>query len=812
MEKRKFWIEWMIVAIAIVIIFFSVLCDVFDIIIFKIGLSSARFLDLVNTLFNIQASISTLGIALLALLIDSIEEKRYGVKIGKFVMTNHIKLLTHQAIIIFEILLLIVNYIFLLFNWLNASVSVFLISTFLIIFLSMDILILFSDKETVYKDILNNFNVIILENDIKKINNIFINLNNHLEELSFERKTIELQENLDSYHTLYEDGNEKTRELIETNYTEMFIRVSYIEDRYTNEVLYKSFIKILEIANSKKYKINFIDNMQNQIYDVIASLPQKYYYKEYDFPYINIYNLVLVNEKITNNGNFKEKKQTVNIARNIYPQVFKIIDWDASFRKARISGFYSYLMQLLKNNNNGEGLEEINEFTKSLIDNNDIESINNIISRTIDFETRSTNIFVNVHLLSLFIFFFYILYESETLNNDSILKESTVKILNKNQSNINEFFYHLNIESSLSNDLINSLNNQLNNWEILQHSHLEAKLLIMEKVIYIFLISVLLNKSRDSSSLNIYFEHFNFKLNNILNYIIKDESNFKLYYEEITNKFIGITLHNKEQAFQIIQESYNTLKIKEKLFISNHYEEEKFYTKAQKTLTLANEHINQKLSNFFNYDTELNNKQNVILADCFILPIEFFDYSDFMLIEISKTIESLIINELLNKFKEIINTHTFNYKDNDTLEKIMGLVEDYDSMIGKHNSFLFFNDLLVKKYEEFLTSIKILDVNVLKLTVIFLNSDSINFIINKTSIIIEKLKDDEVISNNFVNEKDELYEFNDMESDQLYRFNKDELLSLFANKYRKINIEVDIEYNFRTDERLPKICVINLEK
>lgn len=57
----------------IIFILINVLFDIYGIAFINIPLSNNEFHDLVTTLYSIQASISTLGIALLALLSESIK-------------------------------------------------------------------------------------------------------------------------------------------------------------------------------------------------------------------------------------------------------------------------------------------------------------------------------------------------------------------------------------------------------------------------------------------------------------------------------------------------------------------------------------------------------------------------------------------------------------------------------------------------------------------------------------------------------------------------------------------------------------------
>lgn len=225
-KKCEMWFFYILIAYIII----NVIFDIYNIKVISLPLTEDEFSSIVKDLFGIQASISTLGIALIALLTESIKEKIYGIRIGHFVMTNHYKLLTHESIIIFEILILIVNYVFLTLEFLNGSVALFVVSLLLVMYLTRDILKLFVRKEEIYSDLRTHIVEEIKAGTKEEVEIILKSLNDNLIELAYEHKILELKENLEIYTQISQISNQERNRLIEMNYTDAFKRISYINN------------------------------------------------------------------------------------------------------------------------------------------------------------------------------------------------------------------------------------------------------------------------------------------------------------------------------------------------------------------------------------------------------------------------------------------------------------------------------------------------------------------------------------------------------------------------------------------------------
>ncbi|WP_371381435.1 hypothetical protein [Sporomusa aerivorans] len=114
--------------------------DIFD----PFVLLSNNIEDQMNTIFQVQASVATLGIALISLLAGSYKETIYGVPVSRFIMHIRPYILKHRNIILFELFLILISYISIIFNYYNSLITTFLISILLIGVMVYDIFKIFN--------------------------------------------------------------------------------------------------------------------------------------------------------------------------------------------------------------------------------------------------------------------------------------------------------------------------------------------------------------------------------------------------------------------------------------------------------------------------------------------------------------------------------------------------------------------------------------------------------------------------------------------------------------------------------------------
>lgn len=109
--------------------------------------------DLVNVIWQVQTTIVTLSVALLALVIGFSNEKKYGRNILDFLFTQSRRILTTYEEVIILILLTNVNYYFVAFNMIFGTFFVFFTSTVIIIRILYSTILIVGFRQEVYGSI-----------------------------------------------------------------------------------------------------------------------------------------------------------------------------------------------------------------------------------------------------------------------------------------------------------------------------------------------------------------------------------------------------------------------------------------------------------------------------------------------------------------------------------------------------------------------------------------------------------------------------------------------------------------------------------
>ena len=154
MKKRKNIFEFIILGIAVLIVFASILSDFYVVNIPDIFI--LRFNDkegLFSTLFGIQATISALSISIIAIITGVISESYYGISITRYITELRSKLFKQKHLIAFSLVLMFINYICVAYSLFNTSIALFLTSIVVTLILIKQIYVVFQGKEQMKKDL-----------------------------------------------------------------------------------------------------------------------------------------------------------------------------------------------------------------------------------------------------------------------------------------------------------------------------------------------------------------------------------------------------------------------------------------------------------------------------------------------------------------------------------------------------------------------------------------------------------------------------------------------------------------------------------
>ncbi len=125
-RNRRFYGEVGLLVLILTLIIFTIVVDVWDVKLARVLLiKSNNIEDFLNTLFTVQASISTIGIAIIALVSDKTKDTVYGVTISKFVMQDNHYIFKHKFLIIGSLVFTIFNFVALSFQYYNVLLALF---------------------------------------------------------------------------------------------------------------------------------------------------------------------------------------------------------------------------------------------------------------------------------------------------------------------------------------------------------------------------------------------------------------------------------------------------------------------------------------------------------------------------------------------------------------------------------------------------------------------------------------------------------------------------------------------------------------
>lgn len=109
--------------------------------------------ELLLELFSVQASVSTLGIALISIITGLANETVAGVSVSRYITRIKPIILKHNRLIVANLIVILLNYFALAFILFNISVALFAISIIITIWLSQEVFVIFYGNETLKEEI-----------------------------------------------------------------------------------------------------------------------------------------------------------------------------------------------------------------------------------------------------------------------------------------------------------------------------------------------------------------------------------------------------------------------------------------------------------------------------------------------------------------------------------------------------------------------------------------------------------------------------------------------------------------------------------
>lgn len=409
--------------------------------------------DLLLALFSVQASISTISIAVVSIITGVTNETICGVSVSKYITSIKPRLLKHKTLIVASLFLIFLNYIFVSYNLFNCAVVSLLISILITVVLVKHVAVIFKGKDYVKKEILQY-----IESNYNK--ELINDLNNETIDAIESGSSLILKRNYEAYKITLEKEIEK---LYKQNNT---VGTSSIIDQLSNSIS-DVFEKIVKTQDS--YKVNDAIVFIDDIYDIAN--------KESDSPFYlqiweNISRAYFNGLKYLSYDQLREDgacwrlryKLYQNMANRTNEQLkdsdlimysswlcYALCSKTNRFSPEEIKNIKrktyrnAYISATVLTNNPGVNdvyIKEICHLHKYFIDQFDEESINELYfeelhSNINDYNSRT------IYLVTLI--YLYYLSSRETMLEGKDLQKCAQNILNKNRNTNAFFFYHIDV-------------------------------------------------------------------------------------------------------------------------------------------------------------------------------------------------------------------------------------------------------------------------------------------------------------------------------------------------------------------------------
>lgn len=454
--------------------------------------------DLLLTLFSVQASVSTISIAVVSIITGVTNETIYGVSISRYITSIKPKIFKHNRLIIASLVWILLNYIFVSFNLFNCAIVSLFVSIIIIVILVNNVSVVFKGKDYVKKEILHylkyNYN-----------EEFIINLDNETIDSIESGASIILKRNYEAYKTILESEIDKisnkeniTEELpiinqLSNSISDIFEKIVKTKDSHKINDALIFLCDIYDIANKNAdspFYLKIWNNISRTYFNGIKCL--SYDQLQEDGAcwclrgklYKNIANRT---EKQLRECNLRMYSSWLCYALSSQIERFSPDEIKEIKKITYNSAYYTATLVDISKGVNDIYLKEICCLHKYFIDKCDEQSINELY-----FEEFSDCI-NNDHSRTIYLvtlIYLYYLSERETLIDGKDIQKCAKNILNKNRNTNLFFFYNMNIPDIIkaSYTYIQSL---MRFWDYMNIK--EAKCIIIDSVIFDFFVFTALN-------------------------------------------------------------------------------------------------------------------------------------------------------------------------------------------------------------------------------------------------------------------------------------------------------------------------------
>lgn len=811
MKRKRLKKELIILVVSVGLILISLLyaCLPIDIGFINTRLQYSDQLDLLFTLFGIQATIATLSISIIAIITGFQSKSVCGVSVTHYVTSLKPCIFKHKVLMIADLVITVINYFIVAFELYNISISFFTVSVIISCILIIDTSFVFKKSSVIYQEI-GDF---LLENyTIDSLHDLELSINEHISseyssELEVELKFINKLLKTELNKPIRSEDN---IEYLEKIYVDCFLNAYLSNNKEMVLSILKEIDNFYVTANNAKgndnsdpYPVDIWSSIYLQYFTFLStiSLSQLQNYRKFDYLEFKLHmyqNLVFKSEN-------NEVKQKNNFLLEYY---YAFVYWrvvagtsqdeDYSSVKERIiNNAYLNAFWNKEDNKNKEiiNIKAICYLLKAFIENGEIDLLKSDYLKRSRYQLNNPK---NAYVFLITLIYAYYLTYNEPIVEGTNEQQNATEYLNVIKGSITNAIYEMDIISVLKNS-ITSINSLIDNWEKFENG--VAKAVALEPTITDVLFFLSISKYYDEERLS---ECFRLLSNNnadslILTYFSPDVfyDRYSVFQKRLFNKTVSQNDKRYLEKKSLVRGALSReckKEMIEKAIESPITDEmsEKIESKYKKIFEDESQKYNVFVHEGFTTTRHKSVSTKITILDEYDCSIEANNEY------INKTIAYNIYWYFIRSINPYLNVKSINFHSKQKQDTLINLSTDIcpDTFIGNRETFWEEDDK--DKLNRFTKDMYKINNPFEHNALLLLNSQMIHFRFSNVSFNINDCSPDDFKDLN-IEFRDGKYYYSRYSNVMKAPFEKDELLE-YLNKSRKVlKLSFDIDYAVKND-------------
>lgn len=753
--------------------------------------------DLMSSLFQVQATVSSIGIALLALLSGVSKQTVLGMSVSQYILEERHKIFKFKYIVLFELILVVISYFMMIFYFYNTLIMMFLLSIFFIGWISKESFCIFSGefrlKEEIEKYYLDIFErSLSLEKKVELFNNISRDIKKSIDE----NIIVKCKDGIEFFQIIYETLNHMDSDqtgVIEEweksyiNNCKAVLELGHDDAKY---YVIKSIYKILAIDNSLN-SLSIWDHLERDFYKNLPELDLRKVFSRsiiWGLKKNLLKNTYLDDEINKQKNNFYFYQLSASIYIGAYRNKHS---GNNEFINDLKIWLYGVELFQLKEWQEELFYHDLAEYTHALIINGEKDFLDKyfvlFIEKCKDYCGTMIEDKKRIYVMSILIFLYYI--NSFEKLAASKLKEFVELFLSENKMLIYQFLLVFS-EIFVSKKILNITRKYSRNWEIYGEG---AKWIVLDSVINKFYIYYILMQANSEKQIK----------NNLTNMFGDGLRNFylsfagsrlgatKIEFAQFLKIFSGYNYEEKDinKKISLFEKITNDFYIDAEMQGMKKVDEDSADALLKKVTQDAMKEIQKKFS-CFSQDFIGASYPKQLVIDHFTFWLNSKEFSEY----VKDIVEEICGKEFLDKVRARVVFKKLEYNDSKILRDFFDMIDkcncNVNVLFGYRSNFYGdsrWNDF--KEFEDNAIKIKFKDSNNY---VLALDRSKIGFKILNISIKIEKYTEDELLG--FAKlQMDGTYSYN-VVNDIFYNFEKKKLIEYLMVIRRKVIIDFEFSY------------------